>query len=77
MIGNEETKVDMLTRSRNMLEQSGDKWGESKRERAKVLFGFYPQMREAYFLSAQCAQSLRCKSRGKRRKRNCTIGTRK
>lgn len=40
----------MLTRSRNMLAQSGDKWGDSKKERARVLFGQYPQMKEAYSL---------------------------
>ncbi len=40
----------MLTRSRNMLAQSGDKWGESKKERAGILFGLYPQMKEAYSL---------------------------
>ena len=50
LLNNGETKVEMLTRSRNMLAQSGDKWGESKKERAKILFGLYPQMREAYSL---------------------------
>lgn len=30
-LANGETKVEMLTRSRNMLAQSGDKWGESKK----------------------------------------------
>ena len=38
----------MLARSRNMLAQSGDKWGESKKERARLLFEQYPQMKEAY-----------------------------
>lgn len=50
LLGNGETKVEMLTRSRNMLAQSDDKWGESKKERAKILFGLYPQMGEAYSL---------------------------
>ena len=50
LLSNGETKVEMLTRSRNMLAQSGDKWGESKRERAKILFGLYPQMSESYSL---------------------------
>ena len=31
VLGNGETEVEMLTRSRNMLAQSGDKWSESKR----------------------------------------------
>lgn len=50
LLANGETKVEMLTRSRNMLAQSGDKWGESKKERAGILFGLYPQMKEAYSL---------------------------
>lgn len=50
LLTNDETKVEMLTRSRNMLAQSGDKWGDSKKERARVLFGQYPQMKEAYSL---------------------------
>ena len=48
LLANGETKVEMLTRSRNMLAQSGDKWGESKKERARLLFEQYPQMKEAY-----------------------------
>ena len=50
LLSNGETKVEMLTRSRNMLAQSGDKWGESKKERARILFEQYPQMKEAYSL---------------------------
>ena len=49
-LANGETKVEMLTRSRNMLAQSGDKWGESKKERAGILFDLYPQMSEGYSL---------------------------
>lgn len=49
-LSNGETKVEMLTRSRNMLAQSGDKWGESKKERAKILFDLYPRMSEGYSL---------------------------
>lgn len=50
MLSNGETKVEMLTRSRNMLAQSGDKWGESKKERAAILFDLYPQMKQGYIL---------------------------
>lgn len=49
-LGNGETKVELLTRSRNLLAQSGDKWGKSKTERAGILFSLYPQMSEAYSL---------------------------
>ena len=40
----------MLTQFRNMLAQSGDKWGESKKEKARILFEQNPQMKEAYLL---------------------------
>ena len=42
--------MELLTRSRNLLSQSGDKWGEHKKERARLLFDLYPQMREGYSL---------------------------
>lgn len=50
LLANGENKVEMLMRSRNMLAQSGDKWGDSKKERARLQFEQYPQMREAYSL---------------------------
>ena len=49
-LGNGETKVELFTRSRNQLSQSGEKWGEHKRERANILFELYPQMLEGYSL---------------------------
>ncbi len=49
-LSNGDTKVELLTRSRNLLTQSGDKWGEHKKERAKLLFDLYPQIKEAYSL---------------------------
>ena len=50
LLSNGDTKVELLTRSRNLLSQSGDKWGEHKKERARLLFDLYPQMREGYSL---------------------------
>lgn len=47
---NGDTRVELLTRSRNLLSQSGDKWGEHKKERAELLFELYPQLKEAYSL---------------------------
>lgn len=47
---NGETKVELLTRSRNMLSQSGEKWGDQKKERGRILFELYPQMQEGYSL---------------------------
>ena len=49
-LSNGDTKVELLTRSRNLLAQSGEKWGEHKKERTKLLFDLYPQMKEAYSL---------------------------
>lgn len=49
-LGNGETKVELLTRSRNQLSQSGEKWGEHKRERANIFFELYPQMLDGYSL---------------------------
>lgn len=48
VLTNGDTKIELLTRSRNLLSQSGDKWGEHKKERANLLFGLYPQLREGY-----------------------------
>lgn len=70
LLSNGETKVEMLTRSRNMLAQSGDKWGESKRERAKILFDLYPQMSEAYSLVCKVRSIFKMKiSRDKAKKK--------
>lgn len=49
-LSNGYTKVELLARSRNLLAQSGKKWGEHKKERAKLLFEIFPQMNEAYSL---------------------------
>lgn len=49
-LSNGDTKVELLTRSRNLLAQSGEKWGEHKKVRARLLFDLYPQMKEAYSL---------------------------
>lgn len=50
VLPNGDTKVELLTRCRNLLSQSGDNWGEHKRERANLLFKLYPQMKEGYSL---------------------------
>ena len=58
LLDNGETKVELLTRSRNMLAQSGDKWGDSKKERAKILFSLYPQDERGVFARLQGAGHL-------------------
>jgi len=47
---NGDTIVELLTRSRNLLSQSGDKWGESKKTRSGLLFRLFPKLKEAYSL---------------------------
>jgi transposase len=48
---NGDTKKELLARSRYLLFKSGDKWTEKQRERAKILFGQYPDIKKAYSLS--------------------------
>ena len=47
-LSNGDTHVELLTRSRYLLTQSGDKWGEKQRERANLLFDMHPKIKEAY-----------------------------
>ena len=48
---NGDTKKELLTRSRNLLFKSADKWTKSQARRAKILFAEYPNLQQAYFLS--------------------------
>lgn len=61
VLSNGDTKVELLTRSRNLLAQSGDKWGEHKKERARLMFELYPQMREGYSLICKVRSIFRMK----------------
>ncbi len=47
-LDNEETKVESLTRCRKQMLKSRDKWTDAQEERAKLLFGKYPKLNEAY-----------------------------
>lgn len=47
---NGDTAVELLTRSRYFISQSRDKWTDSQKERARILFGQYPEMLTAYDL---------------------------
>lgn len=47
-LANGDTAVELLTRSRYLLMQPSDKWTESQKSRAGILFGMYPKLREAY-----------------------------
>lgn len=45
---NGDTKTELLTRSRGLLSMSRDKWSESQKIRARLLFELYPKIKGAY-----------------------------
>ena len=47
-LSNGDTPIDLLRKCRDMLLQSGEKWTDAQKERANVLFGKYPKIKEAY-----------------------------
>ena len=47
MLANGDTHKQLLARSRYLLFKSADKWTESQRQRAEVLFETYPDLKEA------------------------------
>lgn len=47
---NGDTKKELLARSRYLLFKSPDKWTESQKIRAKILFQLYPNLQKAYSL---------------------------
>ena len=49
--GNGDTRPELLIRSRYLLFKSADKWTEKQKERARILFEEYPDIRVAYGLS--------------------------
>jgi len=61
-LSNGDTKIELLTRSRGLLAKSRDKWSDSQKERAKLLFELYPKIEEAYNLT----DSLRAIFRNKK-----------
>lgn len=60
-LANGDTAVELLTRSRYLISQSRDKWTDSQKERAQILFAQYPDMKTAYDL----VNDLRCIFRNK------------
>lgn len=47
---NGDTRKELLIRSRYLLFKSADKWTESQKQRAKILFEEYPDLQKAYGL---------------------------
>lgn len=56
ILKNGDTKKQLLFRSRYLLFKSPDKWSESQKRRARILFKLYPDIKEAFSL----VHSLRC-----------------
>ena len=50
-LSNGDTVPELLTRSRYLLMMSADKWSESQKARAELLFGLFPDIQKAYSLS--------------------------
>lgn len=48
---NGDTKKQLLARSRYLLFKSAEKWSESQKQRAKILFAQYPDIKKAYWLT--------------------------
>lgn len=59
--GNGGTLVELLTRSRCLLSQSGGKWTVRQKDRAKILFEKYSKLREAYGLVCRLRSIFRDK----------------
>ena len=51
ILANGDTRKQLLVRSRYLLFKSADKWTQSQKERAAILFELYPQLKKAYGLS--------------------------
>ena len=50
---NGDTKKQLLARSRYLLFKSPEKWSTSQKQRAKILFAQYPDIKEAFSLTHQ------------------------
>jgi len=48
---NGDTKKQLLARSRYLLFKSPEKWSEKQKQRAKILFELYPDLKKAYSLT--------------------------
>lgn len=49
-LSNDYTNAKLLTRLRKLLYQSSDKWGEQKKERARLLFNLQPDLHSGRIL---------------------------
>lgn len=59
---NGDTKVELLTRSRNLLTKSPDKWSDTQKQRAQLVFSNYPKIKQAFTLINSLRSVFRNKS---------------
>lgn len=50
-LANGDTVPELLARSRYLLMTSSEKWTQSQKTRADILFGLYPDIKEAYSIT--------------------------
>jgi transposase len=62
ILGNGDTRVELLTRSRGLLRVSRNKWSDTQKARAGLLFYLYPKIREAYNLVDSLRNVFRIKT---------------
>lgn len=61
-LGNGDTLVELLTRSKYALTQTHDKWSTRQQERMRLLFAMYPKLKEAYDIVNKLRAIFRSKS---------------
>ena len=59
VLSNGDTTLQLLARSRGLLFSSPNKWTEHQKQRAKVLFEHYPQIKTAFHLVQRLRQWLK------------------
>jgi transposase len=62
ILGNGDTAVELLTRSRGLLRVSRNNWSDTQKIRAGLLFSLYPKIKEAYNLVDSLRNIFRTKT---------------
>ena len=62
ILGNGDTRVELLTRSRGLLRVSRNNWSDTQKIRAGLLFSLYPKIKEAYNLVDSLRNIFRMKT---------------
>jgi len=62
ILGNGDTGVELLTRSRGLLRVSRNNWSDTQKIRAGLLFSLYPKIKEAYNLVDSLRNVFRMKT---------------